>query len=132
MRILLVHQYFLPKEQAEGNRWNRMTKVWAEMGHEVTVISGMYNLATSEKYPWCKGKLICREDYSDNIKVLRAYTSESYNKNFLCRAWAYFTVMFFGFWAAVGRFKSTGPDACVGGAGGGSFFGGLWGGCFAH
>jgi glycosyltransferase involved in cell wall biosynthesis len=121
MRILLVHQYFLPKEQAEGNRWNRMTKVWAEMGHEVTVISGMYNLATSEKYPWCKGKLICRENYADNIEVLRAYTSESYNKNFLCRAWAYFTVMFFGFWAAIfyakGKYDAvlaTSPPLTVG------------------
>ncbi|MBC8378889.1 MAG: glycosyltransferase family 4 protein [Planctomycetes bacterium] len=121
MRILLVHQYFLPKDQAEGNRWNRMTKVWAEMGHEVTVISGMYNLATSEKYSWCKGKLICREDYSDNINVLRAYTSESYNKNFLCRAWAYFTVMFFGLWAAVfyakGKYDvvlATSPPLTVG------------------
>ena len=121
MRILLVHQYFLPKDMAEGNRWNRMTKVWAEMGHEVTVISGMYNLATGEKYPWCKGRIICREDYAENITVLRAYTSESYNKNFVCRAWAYFTVMVLGFWAAVfytkGKYDAvlaTSPPLTVG------------------
>lgn len=98
-----------------------MTKVWAEMGHEVTVISGMYNLATGEKFPWCRGKLICKEDYSKQIEVYRVYTSENYNKNFLCRAWAYFTVMFFGFWAAIfsakGKFDAvlaTSPPLTVG------------------
>lgn len=121
VKILLIHQYFLPRQNAEGNRWNRMAKVWAEMGHEITVISGMYDLGKGEKYSWCKGKLICHEEYDTNIRVIRVYTSESYNKNFLWRAWAYFTVMFFGFWAAVmavkGRYDvvlSTSPPLTVG------------------
>ena len=54
MRILLIHQYFLEKNDGGGSRFNQMTKYWAEQGHEVVVLAGMvhYNTGKKEdKYP---------------------------------------------------------------------------------
>ncbi len=45
MNILLVHQYFLGKNQGGGARFNEMTKIWANEGHSITVISGMLYLS---------------------------------------------------------------------------------------
>ena len=57
MNILLIHQYFLEKDDGGGSRFNEMTQVWAEIGHKVTVISGMVHYNTGKKYKYCKGKM---------------------------------------------------------------------------
>ena len=32
MRILVVHQYFLGRNDAGGSRWNQFARYWAEAG----------------------------------------------------------------------------------------------------
>ena len=91
MRILLVHQYFVEKGDSGGFRFNEMTKVWAEMGHEITVICGMVHYATGLKLNKYKGKYIFKESYYKNINLIRCHVSEAYNMNFLGRLWAYFS-----------------------------------------
>ena len=56
MRILLIHQYFLEKGDGGGSRFNEMTQVWAEQGHEVTVLAGMVHYNTGLKPERYKGK----------------------------------------------------------------------------
>jgi glycosyltransferase involved in cell wall biosynthesis len=73
-----------------------MAKVWAEQGHETTVIAGSYNITQDNIYDFCKGRLITVEDENKGVRVIRAHTSENYNRNFIWRAWAYFTFCFFG------------------------------------
>jgi glycosyltransferase involved in cell wall biosynthesis len=73
-----------------------MSKAWAEQGDEVTVIAGTYNITEDKIYDFCKGRLIAIEDGKKGVKVIRAYTPAKYNKNFLWRAWAYFTYFAFG------------------------------------
>lgn len=91
MKILLIHQYFLEKEDAGGSRFNEMTKIWAAEGHEVTVIAGMIHANASRKYPRYRGLFFHRELYEPRIEVLRCHVSESYNVNFLGRLWGYFS-----------------------------------------
>jgi glycosyltransferase involved in cell wall biosynthesis len=98
-----------------------MAKVWAEQGHEVMVISGTYNIAENKTYDFCKGKLFAIEDNNSGVKVIRAYTTEKYNKNFFWRAWAYFTSVVFGFFGALlyarGKYEviiATSPPLTVG------------------
>lgn len=86
---------------AGGARWNEMTRVWVDQGHQVTVIASMYVTALGKKHPDYKGKLFKREVIRDGLDVIRVHTSEKYNKNFLWRAWAYFTFVFFGFIGAL-------------------------------
>ena len=90
MRILLLHQYFLEKDEAGGSRFNEMTKVWGSLGHEITVISGMVNYASGKKPKKYKNKLFYNDNnFYKNVDVIRTHVSESYNLNFLGRLWGY-------------------------------------------
>jgi glycosyltransferase involved in cell wall biosynthesis len=94
MHILLIHQYFLEKDDPGGSRFNEMTRVWAEKGHQVTVIGGMVHYATGKKREKHRGKFIVREAYDADVTVYRCHVSEAYNTNFLGRLWAYFSFVF--------------------------------------
>lgn len=74
-----------------------MTRVWVQKGHEVSVIASMYDIATGRKLPDYKGKIFKLEKLGAGLDVIRVHTSERYDKNFIWRAWAYFTFIFFGF-----------------------------------
>lgn len=92
MRILLIHQYFLEKNDGGGSRWNEMCRIWAEEGHEITVLAGMVHYSSGIKNPRYKGHYVYRDDqFEKNIKVIRSHVSESYNTNFLGRLWGYFS-----------------------------------------
>ena len=105
MKILLIHQYFLEKNDGGGSRFNEMVKYWSEKGHEVTVLSGMVHYSTGKKPSKYKGKYYYRDlDFYPNVDVIRCHVSESYNTNFLGRLWAYFSFVFSGIWG--GLFKT--------------------------
>ena len=121
MRILLIHQYFHPLHHAQVGRWNAMTRVWAEQGHKTTVISGSFNVTNNRTYDFCKGKMFTIEDASSGVMVIRAYTTEKYNKNFFWRAWAYLSSVVFGFFGVLlyarGKYDviiATSPPLTVG------------------
>lgn len=102
MRILLIHQYFMKSmDVAGGARWNEMSRVWAQQGHQITVIASMYDIATGRKLPDYRGKIFKCEKHGEGLEVIRVHTSEQYDKSFVWRAWAYFTFIFFGFLGAV-------------------------------
>jgi len=92
VNILVIHQYFLDKDQGGGSRFNQFVKFWTDMGHEVTVIAGMVHYATGEKPSKWKGRLIVEEDY-EGAKVIRTYVSDKYNVSFLGRLFGYFSFM---------------------------------------
>ncbi len=106
MKILLIHQYFLGKNEAGGSRWNEMSRVWADNGHQITVLAGMVHYAQGTKSIEYKGKFFYKENPFPNIEVVRCHVSESYNKSFLGRLWAYFSFAFSSTWA--GLFKISG------------------------
>jgi len=97
VNILLIHQYFMKSMQVGGgSRWNEMTKVWAEQGHKITVIAGMYCLSLGKKNPEYEGKLFKQESVQEGLRVIRVHTSSKYNKNYLWRSWAYISFILFG------------------------------------
>ncbi len=105
MKILLLHQYFLEEDDPGGSRWNEITKVWTDAGHEVTVIAGMMHYSGSEKRKEYKGKYFV-ERKQGAVTVHRTHVSEAYNSGFIGRLWAYFSFMFSSLWA--GLFKAKG------------------------
>lgn len=111
MHILLVHQYFLGKKDAGGSRWNQFAKYWADRGHKVTVLAGTVHYASGKKPPEYKGKFIVHEKERDNVDVLRCHVSESYNKSFLGRFWAYISFAFSTLWA--GLFQTDECDVII-------------------
>ena len=103
MNILLIHQYYLEKEDGGGSRFNEMTKSWVKEGHKVTVLAGMVHYNTGKKEKKYKGKFYLKDQFDLNIDVWRCHVSEAYNLNFLGRLWAYFSFVFSS--VLVGLFK---------------------------
>jgi glycosyltransferase involved in cell wall biosynthesis len=91
MHILVVHQYYLHKDEAGGSRWNQFAEYWSQKNHKVTVLSGTLHYEISKKRREYKGKFIVTKQDGPNIFVKRCHVSEAYNKNYVGRAWAYFS-----------------------------------------
>lgn len=92
MKITVVHQYYLLPGQPGGSRFNELARLWAEEGHDVTVICGTLNYATGavpEKY---RGRLATREK-DGLVDVVRCYVPSSYTRSYLGRMWAFFGFM---------------------------------------
>ncbi|NJC26125.1 glycosyltransferase family 4 protein [Neolewinella antarctica] len=106
MNILLIHQYFLEKDDGGGSRMNEMTRVWEEKGHTTTVLAGMVHYATGVKRDRYKGKFTVIDPHGPGTTVIRSHVSEAYNVNFLGRLWAYFSFVFSSIYA--GLFKTEG------------------------
>jgi glycosyltransferase involved in cell wall biosynthesis len=105
MNILLIHQYFLEENESGGSRFNEMTKIWAEQGHQVTVLAGMMHYGGAQKRAEYKGKFVVPKKQGD-ISVWRCHVSESYNSSFTGRMWGYFSFVFSSLFA--GWFKIKG------------------------
>jgi glycosyltransferase involved in cell wall biosynthesis len=111
MHILIVHQYFLRKDDAGGSRWNQFAKYWSQKGHKITVLAGMVHYGTGKKPPEYKGRFIVKEKESENVEVLRCHVSESYNKSFVGRFWAYISFAISSIYA--GLFKVGRADVVI-------------------
>ena len=95
MRILLIHQYFLEKDEGGGSRFNEISKYWAEKGHKITVLAGMVHYNSEKKIERYKGRYIYKDfGFYNNVDVIRCHVSETYNKSFIGRLWAYFSFVF--------------------------------------
>ncbi|WP_404466670.1 glycosyltransferase family 4 protein [Planococcus rifietoensis] len=120
MKILVLHQYFLGKNDPGGSRFNQFVKYWEQQGHEITVVAGTVHYATGEKEEQYKGKWVVKEQYSPNVQLVRTYVSESYNKSFLGRLWGYFSFTFSSLYAIMFKVKKhdvlvvTSPPLFVG------------------
>lgn len=104
MKILLIHQYFKDEGATGGLRFNEMVRVWKEAGHDITVIAGDLDAHISKRSDEYKGKFVTYKNQS-GINVWRCYVSESYNRNFLGRLWAYFSFVFSGTYAGLFKLK---------------------------
>lgn len=104
MKILLIHQYFLEPTDGGGSRFNEMTRIWSEQGHEITVLAGMMHANGKEKIPEYKGKYFVNKKH-DKVNIWRCHVSETYNSGFLGRLWGYFSFVFSSIWAGVFKTK---------------------------
>ena len=108
MRILLIHQYFLEKDEGGGSRFNEMTKIWSSLGHKITVLSGMVNYATGKKPLIYKNLFFYKHDnFYNNVDVIRSHVSESYNSSFTGRLWGYFSFIFSSVYAGLFKTKEN-------------------------
>src|SRR5690606_3375752 len=110
MKILLIHQYFKEEDVVGGARFNEMTRIWQEEGHQITVIAGDLDGQSSNTRPEYKGKFVTKKN-QHGIEVWRCHVSESYNVNFLGRLWGYFSFVFSGLYA--GLFKVKGKHDII-------------------
>ncbi|AXI10465.1 glycosyltransferase WbuB [Oceanobacillus zhaokaii] len=120
MKILVLHQYFLGRNDPGGSRYNQFVKYWEDAGHEITVVAGTVHYSTGKKEEQYKGKFIVKEKYSENVTVYRTHVSEAYNKSFLGRLWGYFSFTYSSLIAILFKIKKhdvivvTSPPLFVG------------------
>jgi glycosyltransferase involved in cell wall biosynthesis len=100
MRILLIHQYFLEDNDGGGSRWNEMSRFWQSEGHQVTVLAGMVHYMGHRPAKYHR-KYFLPETNQDGVQVIRCHVSESYNKSFFGRLWAYFSFTFSSIWGGI-------------------------------
>lgn len=93
MKILLIHQYIKEADVKGGARFNEMTRIWKEHGHDITVLAGDLDGQSSFKRLEYKGKFVTKKQ-QNGITVFRCHVSESYNTNFIGRLWGYFSFVF--------------------------------------
>jgi len=93
MRILLIHQYFLEDNSGGGSRWNEMSRIWTEAGHEITVLAGTVHYMSNQKAS-VQSKKFSQTINKDGINVIRCPVSENYNSGFQGRLIAYFSFVF--------------------------------------
>lgn len=100
MRILLVHQYFLEDDDGGGSRWNEMSRIWRDAGHEITVLAGMvhYMGGQVDRY---NGRYFVKNVNKDGVEVIRCHVSEQYHASFAGRLWSYFSFTFSSIWAGL-------------------------------
>ncbi len=75
MKILYVSQYFPPEMGAPAGRAAELSRLWAEDGHEVTVLTGFPNHPTGIVPPEYRRKfrhLVAHETYHD-VNVVRTW-----------------------------------------------------------
>jgi len=95
--------------QAGGSRFNEFARLWAETGHEVTIIAGNLSYVTGQAPAEYRRKWISRER-DGQVSVSRCYVPSSYGRNYLGRMWA-----FFGFTisSATAAFLVKKPDVVI-------------------
>lgn len=100
IHILLIHQYFLDDNDGGGSRWNEMSRIWIEEGHNVTVLAGMghYMHLKSGRY---EGKYFVKQTNQDGVEVVRCYVSNSHDAKFLGRLFAQFSFLLSAIWGGI-------------------------------
>ena len=89
MKILVVHQQFLAPGDPGGSRFNEMTRLWSEAGHDVTVVAGALNYSTGVAPRHHRWSWIVRERDS-KVTVLRCFMPSTYSRGYRGRMWAFF------------------------------------------
>lgn len=113
MNILLIHQYFLEKEDPGGSRFNEMARMWISDGHRVTVLCGMVNYVTGKTPSKYNGLKFSLSEYEPGLEVLRCFVSPVYNINFFGRLWAYFSFVWYGVWGVFIKLKDRKYDVII-------------------
>lgn len=99
MRILLIHQFFLEDHEGGGSRWNEMSRIWTEQGHEITVLAGMTHYMGDAKSHYA-GKYFHTSKNRDSVKVVRCHVTES-DKGFTSRVWSFLSFVVSGIFGGI-------------------------------
>lgn len=110
MKILYLSQYFPPEMGAPAARVHELSREWARLGHQVTVLTGFPNHPTGVVPPEYRGELFRRERI-DGITVVRAPIYAAANKGLLRRALNYLSYCAGA--SLVGPFATGRPDVVI-------------------
>ena len=111
MRITFLCQYFPPEMGAPSARTFEHARRWAELGHEVTVVTGFPNHPTGIIRPEYRGQWVKREQV-EGIDLLRTWVYCAANKGFFRRVLNFFSFFFSSL--ILGALMTRKPDVVIG------------------
>lgn len=100
MKILFLTDNFYPEKNAPAKRTLEHSREWIEMGHTVTVITGVPNFPKGKIFKGYKNK-IYQNEIIDKISVKRVWTYIAPNKGFLLRIIDYLSFMISSFFCGL-------------------------------
>jgi glycosyltransferase involved in cell wall biosynthesis len=92
MKIAYLCQYFLPEIGAPSARVSELSSAWVELGHEVTVITGLPNHPTGLVPPKYR-RVIFRKERLDGIEVWRNWLYATPNEGFIKKTLSHVSFM---------------------------------------
>ncbi len=104
MKLIYIHQYFVTNEGTSGTRSYDVSKYLVQMGHRVTMITGLHDQAGLARLPWWR--LFAEQD----IDGIRVVTCNSYYSNKLRvpgRMWAWLKFAMLATWVCL---RTKGAD----------------------
>jgi glycosyltransferase involved in cell wall biosynthesis len=110
MRIVYLCQYFTPEIGAPSARVSELSQAWAEMGHDVTVVTGLPNHPTGRIPAEYQGTVFRRERLG-NVTVLRNWLYATPNEGFLKKTLSHVSFMMSS--AVLSTFRLRRPDVIV-------------------
>ncbi|MBK8480830.1 MAG: glycosyltransferase family 4 protein [Proteobacteria bacterium] len=110
MKILYVSQYFPPEMGAPAARVFELSREWARLGHQVTVLTGFPNHPTGVVPPEYRGQWLRRE-VVQGVQVVRAPIYAAANRGMFRRSLNYASFSLSA--AAVGPWVTERPDVLV-------------------
>lgn len=111
MRITFLCQYFPPEMGAPSARTFEHARRWAELGHEVTVVTGFPNHPTGIIRPEYRGQWVKREQV-EGIDLLRTWVYCAANKGFFRRVLNFLSFFFSSL--ILGAFMTGRPHVVIG------------------
>ncbi len=109
MRILFFSHYFPPEVNAPASRTFEHCRLWAQAGHDVTVITCAPNHPRGEIYRGYKNRLFHLETL-EGVRVARVWTFLAANEGFLRRILNYLSYTVFAVLAAL---RLERPDVII-------------------
>ena len=88
MKITLLTHYYPPEVNAPASRMSEMARTWRDMGHEVTVVTGVPNHPRGQIYPGYRNRWFQRATV-EGIEVIRIKTFIAANSGFAKRLLGY-------------------------------------------
>jgi colanic acid biosynthesis glycosyl transferase WcaI len=100
MHILFLTDNFVPEANAPATRTFEHARRWCEMGHKVTVVTGVPNFPTGKVQPPYRNRLFQRETI-EGIEVRRVWTFLAPNKGVVKRSLDFLSFAITGFFGGL-------------------------------
>ena len=106
MRIAYFCQYFVPETNAPAARISELARMWADSGHDVTVVTGLPNHPTG-RVPEAYRNVLFRHERFGNVKVWRNWLYATPNEGFVKKTLSHLSFMASTLLLSVPRLRST-------------------------
>lgn len=100
MKILFLTDNFFPEKNAPAKRTLEHAREWIQMGHSVTIITGVPNFPKGKIFKGYKNK-IYQNEFIDKISIKRVWTYIAPNKGFFLRIVDYLSFMISSFFCGL-------------------------------